>query len=44
LGRRELEYLNLQKIITANALVVHLMIGIISITATLIFNKGEAAK
>lgn len=34
-------YLNLQKIITANALIVHLMVGIISITSILILDKGK---
>jgi hypothetical protein len=35
-------YLDLQEIITANALVVHLVVSIVSITARLIFDKGEA--
>jgi hypothetical protein len=36
-------YLDLQQVITANALVVHLVIRIISVTARLIFDEGEAA-
>lgn len=39
---RGLSYLNLQKIIPANILVVHLMVGIVCITTALIFNKGKA--
>lgn len=35
-------YLNLQKIITADALVVHLVVRIISITARFILNEREA--
>jgi hypothetical protein len=35
-------YLDLQQIITANTLVVHLVVGIVRITATLILNEGEA--
>lgn len=34
-------YLNFQQVIPANALVVHLMICIVSITTALIFNKCE---
>lgn len=37
-------YLNLQQIIAADTLVVHLMVGIISIAATLVFNKGKAKR
>jgi hypothetical protein len=35
-------YLNFQEIITPDALVVHLMVGIIRVTAAFIFDKGEA--
>ena len=37
-----LPYLDLQKVVAANALVVHLMVSIVSITAALVLNKGEA--
>lgn len=36
-------HLNLQEIIPANTLIVHLMIGIVGITAAFILNKGEAS-
>lgn len=39
----EAAYLDLQKIVSANALVVHLVVGIVCIAATLILNKGEPA-
>jgi hypothetical protein len=39
-----LPYLNLQEVIATNALVVHLMVSIVSITAALVFNKGEAVE
>jgi hypothetical protein len=35
--------LNLQKIVTADTLVVHLMVGIISIATALVLDKCEAA-
>lgn len=35
-------YLDLQQVIATDALVVHLVIGIISITARLILNECEA--
>jgi hypothetical protein len=35
-------YLNLQNVIAADALVVHLMVGIISIATVLVLNKSEA--
>jgi hypothetical protein len=34
-------YLNLQEIIPANTLVVHLMVGIVGITAAFVLNKSE---
>lgn len=34
-------YLDLQEIITPNALIVHLVVGIVGITAALILDKGE---
>jgi hypothetical protein len=34
--------LNLQHIISANALIVHLMVGIISVTTTFVFNKCKS--
>jgi hypothetical protein len=34
-------YLNLQYVIATDALVVHLMVGIISITTVLVLNKSE---
>jgi hypothetical protein len=37
-------YLNFQQIIPADALVVHLMICVIGIAATLVFNKSEAKR
>ena len=37
-------YLDLQDIITTDALVMHLMVGIVSISAGFVFNKSEAAK
>ena len=36
-------YLNFQDIISPKTLVVHLMIGIICITATLVFDESESA-
>jgi hypothetical protein len=35
-------YLNLQKVVAANALVVHLVVGIVGVTAALVLNEGEA--
>jgi hypothetical protein len=35
-------YLDLQKIISTNALVVHLMVGIICITTAFIFDEGKS--
>lgn len=35
-------YLNLQKIVAADALVVHFMVGIISIASILILDEGKA--
>ena len=35
-------YLDLQKVVAANALVVHLVVGIVSVTAALVLNEGEA--
>ena len=35
-------HLDLQEIITANALVVHLVVGIIGIASALIFDEGKA--
>jgi hypothetical protein len=37
-------YLNLQQVITSDALVVHLMIGIICITATLVLYESESRR
>ena len=37
-------YLNLQKIIASNALVVHLMVGIISVTTALVLDEGKPEK
>ncbi len=34
-------YLNFQEIIPANTLVVHLMVGIVGITAAFVLNKSE---
>lgn len=39
--RRQSTYLNLQNVVSANALVVHLMIRIISISPILIFHKRK---
>lgn len=35
-------YLDLQQIIAANSLVVHLVVGVISVPAALVLDKGEA--
>jgi hypothetical protein len=35
-------HLDLQQVIAANALVVHLMVSIIGIATALVLNKGEA--
>jgi len=37
-----LTYLNLQLVVTTNALAVHLMVSIVSITPALIFDECEA--
>lgn len=36
-------YLNLQGLITANALVVHLVVGIVGITAAFVLHEGKAS-
>ena len=36
-------YLNLQKIITADALVMHVVVSIVSIAAIFVFHEGKAA-
>jgi len=36
-------YFDLQQIVTANALVVHLVIRIVGITARLVLHEGKAA-
>jgi hypothetical protein len=36
-----LTYLNLQKVVAANALVVHFMVSIVSIATALVLNEGE---
>ena len=36
-------YLNLQKIIATDALVVHLVVRVVGIAARLVFDEGEAA-
>src|SRR5271156_6152820 len=36
-------YLNLQQIVAANALIVHLMVGIICVTTAFVFDEGETA-
>lgn len=36
-------YLDLQKVVTADALIVHLVVGIVSVTAALVFDEGKAA-
>jgi hypothetical protein len=41
-GRFKPTYLDLQQIIAANALVVHLVVGVISVPAALVLDKGEA--
>lgn len=35
-------YLNLQDVITADALVVHLVVGIVGIAAAFVLDEGEA--
>lgn len=37
-------YLDLQDVIAADALVVHLMVGIISVTSVLVLDEGEATR
>ena len=37
-----LSYLNLQDIVSTDALVMHFVVGIVSITAALVFHKGKA--
>jgi hypothetical protein len=37
-------YLNLQQIIAADTLVVHLMVSIIGIAAALVFNESETRR
>ncbi|KAI6768220.1 hypothetical protein HG530_006229 [Fusarium avenaceum] len=39
--QNHLTYLNFEDIITTDALVVHLVVGIISITSVLVFNESE---
>lgn len=39
---REFRYLNLQQVITTNALVMHLMIGIVGIATALVLDEREA--
>lgn len=36
-------YFDLERFVAADALVVHLVVGVVSIATALIFNKGEAA-
>lgn len=36
-------YLNLQEVIATDALIVHLVVGIVGITTALVLDKGEAA-
>ena len=40
----DVSYLDLQQVVSANTLVVHLMIRIVCIAATLILNKGEPGR
>jgi hypothetical protein len=35
-------HLNLQQIVTANALVVHLVVGVVGVATALVFDKREA--
>ena len=35
-------HLDLQQVVTANALVVHLIVSIVGITTALVLNEGEA--
>jgi hypothetical protein len=44
LSSRLLPYLNLQEVVAANTLVVHLMVSIVSITTALVLNKGKAGR
>lgn len=39
---RLLTHLNLQEIIPSNSLIVHLVVGIVGIASTLVFNEGKA--
>jgi hypothetical protein len=39
-----LTYLDLQKVVAANTLVVHLMVSIVSIATALVLNKGKAGR
>lgn len=37
-------YLDLQQVVATNALVVHLMVGVVSVAAALVLNEGEAGR
>jgi hypothetical protein len=39
-----LSYLDLQEVVAANTLVVHLMVSIVSIAAALVLNEGKAGR